>query len=187
MTSFTVDDNMINFVRNAWRTHFKNHTVAPLTLCFDPLSTISGTIYGLAHIAHDYLYPDSEPYVDPDSQIYAIDPIDQESLPGNPSSLTVDEIGGLPMLECIVFVSSDTTSHKNEVLKKLVTNGLVVVINECIELPDSWLKLDIDLNPMYGATKNYIPGLQETAPLVEPLLYDIQAFVKPEGANSEIA
>src|SRR5690242_5734531 len=120
-----LSDIIINFTRNVWRTRFPKHKKAPTTLCYDPKSSITGTHYGLAHIAHDYLTFDMNH--DPDEQIYTIDPYDRTTYPAGPHDLTTEDIPNLPLLECILFISFDNITNVQQVLEKLISNGIVIV------------------------------------------------------------
>lgn len=145
--------SIINFTRNVWRTYFPQHTIAPKTLCYDPLSSISGTYYGLCHLAHDEIYMSnfSNDY-NPDDQIYSIGPYDKKTYPAGHNDLTTSDISKLPALECILFGSYDNLENIQQVLEKLVSKGIVIVINECIKLPKEFIKLDIKKEPIYGTT-----------------------------------
>lgn len=145
--------SIINFTRNVWRTCFQKYNVAPKTLCYDPLSTITGTQYGLCHLAHDGIYMSNfDIGYNPDDQIYSIDPYDKTTYPANSNDLTTSDIQKLPILECILFVSCDNLENIQQVLEKLDSKGVVIVINECVKLSKEFIKLDIKKEPMHGET-----------------------------------
>lgn len=153
MNEDSSDATIINFVRNVWRAYFSEHWIAPKTLCYDPLSSITGSSYDLCHVAHDGRYMGSIDY-DPDDQIYSIDPYDMATYPAGPNDLTTSDIAKLPTLECILFVSCDNLRNAQQVLEKLAPKGVVIVINECINLPKEYIDLNIEKEPMYGATRS---------------------------------
>lgn len=144
---------IINFTRNVWRICFPKYLKAPITLCYDPQSSITGTHYGLSHIAHDYLTDVMSD--DPDNQIYTIDPFDRKTYPAGPHDLTTADIPNLPFLECILFVSYDNVENIQQVLEKLISNGIAIIINECIKLPKEWIPQNIKTEAMFRVTESF--------------------------------
>ncbi len=139
---------MINFTRSIWRIYFRNHTVAPKTLCYDPLSSLTGLVSGLCHIAHDSLYNIYD--YNPDDQILFIDPYYSETY-DSPSV----NIANLPELECILFISFDTEQNVKQVLEKLSLKGIVIVMNECVQLPKEWKERVFQDIEYYGVTRSF--------------------------------
>lgn len=144
---------IINFTRNVWRKYFPQHSKAPKTLCYDPLSLITGTHYGLCHLAHDWIYMTNwNDVYNPDDQILSLDPYDKITHSADHNDLTISDIPKLQELECILFISYDNLENTEQVLTTLVSKGVVIVINECIKLPREFVELVIETKPNFGMT-----------------------------------
>jgi hypothetical protein len=173
-----MDDDIINFTRSVWRTYFPDNRKAPKTLCYDPLSLCSGTISGLSHIAHDSIYMNrSGRDYDPDGQIYNIDPEYRAKYPAGPNDLTTADISNLQQLEWILFVSCDSMIHSEQVLEKLMPQGVVIVINECVKLSKEWRPLEVPVGTPFGKTTSYKMPSSENAHNSESELKSILAFM----------
>lgn len=136
----------VNFTKVVWRIFFPEHTMAPRTLCYDPLCSFSQIYSGLSHIAHGYYTGEDQP----DDQIYIIDR--QRSYYVNSEMFTYADISKLPQLECILFISYDNDTSVQQVLEKLESKAVVIVMHECVKLPKDWIPQHLRIPPELGIT-----------------------------------
>ncbi len=139
--SFLLEETIINFTRAVWREYFPRYKTAPKTLSYDSKSLIPRIDDGFCHIAHDYMNSIYDDY-DADAQIYAMASSAQENSYIRQDNVTViNDINNLPLLECVVFISCYNTINAEKILDKLIPEGIAIVLNECIILPEEWIDI----------------------------------------------
>src|SRR3990167_1761360 len=147
MISTEDSEKIINHIRNVWYDFFSNHKIAPYTLVYDPLSQFTGISSGLAHIAHDSKFF-SDKSTNPDEQILLYDPKD------GPYTTSIIDLNNLLDVECVLMCSVKL-EEVNFILSKLKSEGLLIILNETIKVPENYQEYICKANPSIGITKSF--------------------------------
>jgi len=91
----------------------------------------------------------------PDDQIFSIDPNNKFYAHIGPQDLTTADIPNLPQLECVLFLSCDNVANIELVLETLISTGIAIVANDCIEPQNEWIPLEFEIGAPPGKTRTF--------------------------------
>ena len=145
-------ETIMNFTRYMWRTVFKKNINPPFTFLYDPQSTFTGMLDSFSHVAHDYARFDGP---NPDDFIYFVDPKDKEM------AAYIENIDSLQKIECLVIGSFQNDKEINHIIDKVISNGLIIVLNDVYLINQTATQIKYDELNTYGWSKASIPNFPE--------------------------